>query len=435
MVAHIAAIEGRKVKTCDITAAYLNAMIKNAEVLMRLDPTIAGILAELYPEYQGYLNPDGTLVVKLRRALYGCVESAKLWYDLLRKTLKSMGFVRNRKDMCVFNLGTGDKQCTVCFHVDDLMITCTDGKTIDDVITRLQDEFKTITVHDGPKFSYLGMSIDFSESKKVKITMEKYINDVIKDTGTTKAASSPARDNLFEIDPDSPRLGKQDREYFHSNVARLLYLAKRVRPDILCAVSFMCTRVREPTEEDSEKLTRCLRYINNTKHLGIVLSDRDDVAGVIRVSSYIDASYGVHKDGKSHTGAVHSLGKGPISVRSNKQKIVTKSSTEAELVGASDEASHTLHYQEFLKEQGYDMGSAVVYQDNKSCMTLLEKGRSTSDRTRHIKIRYFWINHYIDTKEVKLEYLPTDQMIADILTKPLQGEQFRRLRKMLLNWE
>jgi hypothetical protein len=77
---------------------------------------------------------------------------------------------------------------------------------------------------------------------------------------------------------------------------------------------------------------------------------------------------------------------------------VTKSSTEAELVGASDQASHTLHYREFLKEQGYDVGSAVVYQDNKSCMTLLEKGRSTSDRTRHIKIRYFWINYCIESK-------------------------------------
>eukprot|EP00600_Ochromonadales_sp_CCMP1393_P016330 CAMPEP_0175022216 /NCGR_PEP_ID=MMETSP0005-20121125/15188_1 /TAXON_ID=420556 /ORGANISM="Ochromonas sp., Strain CCMP1393" /LENGTH=49 /DNA_ID= /DNA_START= /DNA_END= /DNA_ORIENTATION= len=49
--------------------------------------------------------------------------------------------------------------------------------------------------------------------------MEKYIDDVTEDTGTTEAASSPARDGLFDIDPQSPRLGKQDREYFHSNVA------------------------------------------------------------------------------------------------------------------------------------------------------------------------------------------------------------------------
>jgi hypothetical protein len=213
-----------------------------------------------------------------------------------------------------------------------------------------------------------------------------------------------------------------------------LYLAKRARPDILCAVSFLCTRVREPTEFDKEKLTRCLKYLNNTKTMGIVLSEGSD-KWIIRVASYIDASYGVHADGKSHSGAVHTLGAGPIAVRSNKQKLVTKSSTEAEMVAASDEMSHTLHYQEFLREQGYDVERAIVYQDNKSCMTLLEKGRSTSDRTRHIKIRHFWIHHYIETKEVALEYLPTDKMIADILTKPLQGEHFRRLRKLLLNWE
>jgi len=149
MIAHIAAVERRKVKCCDITGAYLNATLKNVEVLMKLDKTLSEILVELYPEYNAFLNGDGTIIVKLKRALYGCVESAKLWYNLLRKTLESIGFTANQMDPCVFNMGEGDEQCTVCFHVDDLMITCKNEATVDMVIEKLRQEFKTITVHDG----------------------------------------------------------------------------------------------------------------------------------------------------------------------------------------------------------------------------------------------------------------------------------------------
>ena len=87
----------------------------------------------------------------------------------------------------------------------------------------------------------------------------------------------------------------------------------------------------------------------------------------------------------------------------------------------------------FLVEQGYQIGPATVYQDNKSTIALAEKGRSTSDRTRHIHIRYYFIKDRIDSKDVRIEYMQTGLMLADLLTKPLQGELFRRLRNQLLN--
>ena len=80
------------------------------------------------------------------------------------------------------------------------------------------------------------------------------------------------------------------------------------------------------------------------------------------------------------------------------------------------------------------MPPVCAYQDNTSTVFMAEKGRSTSDRTRHINVRYFWIKDRIDTGELELKYLATKDMIADILTKPLQGELFRKLRALLLNW-
>ena len=213
-------------------------------------------------------------------------------------------------------------------------------------------------------------------------------------------------------------------------MARLLYLAKRVRPDLLVTVSFLTTRVQCSTEEDLGKLDRCLRYLNSTSSLGIVL----DCSKGLGVSAWIDASYAVHFDMRSHTGAIVSLGKGPIAVLSSKQKINTKSSTEAELVGLSDATSAVIWQRDFLIEQGYCVDAAIVYQDNLSTIALAERGAAASQRSKHIATRYFWVKDRISVGEIKLEYLPTSQMLADVLTKPLQGELFRKLRDELLNW-
>lgn len=80
------------------------------------------------------------------------------------------------------------------------------------------------------------------------------------------------------------------------------------------------------------------------------------------------------------------------------------------------------------------MPPAVVYQDNKSTINLATKGKSTSDRTRHVNIRYFWIKDRIASGEAIIEHLPTNDMVSDILTKPLQGKKFLELREKLLNW-
>ena len=102
-----------------------------------------------------------------------------------------------------------------------------------------------------------------------------------------------------------------------------------------------------------------------------------------------------------------------------KQKIVTRSSTESELVGISDALSQVLWTREYLLQAGLAIGPAIVYQDNQSDIFFATKSRSTSERSRHIKIRFFFVAHYIATNEIKIEYMPTGQMIADVLTKPL----------------
>jgi hypothetical protein len=112
----------------------------------------------------------------------------------------------------------------------------------------------------------------------------------------------------------------------------------------------------------------------------------------------------------------------------------TRSSTEAELVGVDDMMAKVLWTQYFLKAQGYDVGPAVVAQDNKSSILLETNGmKSSTKRTRHINVRYYFVTDRINKGDMIVEYCPTADMISDVLTKPLQGSPFRKLRALLLN--
>jgi KUP system potassium uptake protein len=153
-----------------------------------------------------------------------------------------------------------------------------------------------------------------------------------------------------------------------------------------------------------------------------------------RLEWWIDTSFAVHPDMWSHTGVAMSMGKGcPIS-SSTRQKINTKSSTEAELVGVDDGMPFITWARNFLKHQGVAVNDNVVYQDNQSAILLEKNGRASSGRqTRHINIRYFFVTDRVKNGELRIEYCPTDEMLADFFTKPLQGSLFHRLRAQIMN--
>jgi hypothetical protein len=373
--------------------------------------------------------------VQLDKALYGCVESARLFYEHLKSTLTELDYSVNPLDPCVFTKPCADGgQTTVCFHVDDGLATSPDAAELKKLVKKLRDVYQDLKVTEGVRHEYLGMLLDFSEPGQCEATMRKYIADIIEEFGVTGLARTPAGIDLFDIDVNSVALPTDLKDRFHRATAQCLYLATHVRPDILVAVSFLTTRVQAPTQQDLKKLIRLLRYLNHTQDLGLVLGG--DSEGNFHLAAYVDASFGVHADGKSHTGMFITLGRGLILAKSVKQKIVTKSSCEAELVGLSDISSLLAWQQEWMSVMGYSEQAypGVLYEDNMSAMSLARNGRSNSDRTKHIKLRYFFIKQYLDSGEFVLKHCTTDRMIADILTKPLQGDHFESLRSILLGY-
>ena len=119
--------------------------------------------------------------------------------------------------------------------------------------------------------------------------------------------ATPAAAHLFDTEEDNPALlSEEDATLFHHIVAKLLYLSKRARPDIQLAVAFLFTRVHEPDTDDYKKLVRLTKYIEATIGLPLILS----IDGSGSIGWYVDAAFAVHKDMKSHTGGIMTMGQG-----------------------------------------------------------------------------------------------------------------------------
>jgi hypothetical protein len=188
--------------------------------------------------------------------------------------------------------------------------------------------------------------------------------------------------------------------------------------------------VKGPDVDDYKKLNRVMQYLRGTNDLYLTL----EADNLHILKWWVDGSFAVHPDMKSHTGATMSLGKGSVYSTSVRQKLNTKSSTEAELVAVDDVMPQVMWTRYFLEAQGYGVSDCTIFQDNQSAMLLEKNGRkSSSKRTRHIKIIYCFGTDRIKRGEVKVEYCPTDDMLGDPFTKPLQGKKFRGFRNHIPN--
>jgi hypothetical protein len=308
-------------------------------------------------------------------------------------------------------------------------MSCVSERALEEVVTALTGKYMELTVNRTSVHEYLGMVLDFSKSGSVAVKMDRYIDSILRESDIDSSASSatPATNLLFKIS-ESPLLVGDQAKDFHSCVMKLMFLAKRARPDILTSVVFLATRVLAPTVEDSKKLKRVLSYLNGTKNLSLNIT----IDSLLMLYAFIDASFAVHDDMKSHSGIVITMGGGALFVKSMKQKMNSKSSTEAELIALADLLSQVIWTRNLMEAMGYTMEPAEVLQDNLSTIAMIKNGSPQSSRTRHINIRFFFAKDHVERGEIKIVHCPSEDMLADFFTKPLQGELFKKLRAQLM---
>ena len=224
-------------------------------------------------------------------------------------------------------------------------MTCKSGAETVLFFAFLRTQFPVITVNEGYLLSYLGMMFDFRGEDAVYVTIQKIVDDVLEGCGVDKCCATPTTDNLFVV-REAPKVSAKEAIWCRSYVAKVLYIAKRFKPECLTVVSFLTSRVVVYDVDDLGKVRRLLGYIRKIRTAGVCFRIGSDM--IIRV--YVDAAYGVHHihDGKSHSRAYTVLGAGRH--LEAKQKNVTKSSTETELVVAlSDHTSRGINLKKFLR--------------------------------------------------------------------------------------
>jgi hypothetical protein len=411
----------------DVKGAFIQTEMTGTPVYIKCAGKLKNVILRTYPKLADYVSKDGVLHCKLLKALYGCVQASKLWYLKLSQFLEREGYQKCEVDPCIFRRVEGEMVHLLIIYVDDVLIVAP-KKEID----RLQDsfikEFKWVTLETGSVHSYLGMQLEFTRGC-VKVDMRSYLDGVLGGFSGLKSYQGPAGSGLFDVASDAEKLGVNDVRRFHTVVAKLLYLSKRARPDIIATVSFLCTRVKEPTTQDRQKLFHLLGYLQRTKERVLKLRPR----GIFRLEAYIDASFALHTDGKSHTGVVILLGGVGVFFASRKQKCVSKSPTEAELVALSDNVGFVELFHEFVSfVLNCKIGTPTVYQDNTSVISLVTIGGGVM-RTKHLRTRMYLVMEALKENRVRVKYVHTSEMFADGLTKVLDGADFDSFANKALN--
>ena len=211
----------------------------------------------------------------------------------------------------------------------------------------------------------------------------------------------------------------------------LFYVAKRTRAEILFPVSYLATFSSKPEQSHYDKGIIVFRYLFRTINYRLVHGCK----GRSRLNAFIDASYAIHNDAKSHTGGLIFDDRNLIDASSTKHQHMNKSSTDAEVSGVHNRVNTLESLRNLLIDLTGIEDPIIAYQDNKSAMHLMNEGTSVSNKANYMKVRYFYVKEKVDEKILYFQYKSTIEMIADLLTKLLFGEKFSKFVSYIYNDE
>ena len=426
----IASKEGRQLHVGDIPSAYLQAEHKPADgkpVYIIADKHTSALIAHAHPEYHDYIMPNGTMILKVKKAMYGLVESAWLWYKELEKHLTSIGYRVSPSDRALFHKRVMKKGVCIAsniasIHVDDIASAASpnpEGKALErEFWDSMESKWPGIKRQSGPHYRHLSWNI-YQDPTTMKISKSQrdYISDVVKISGVEKEFSLPSRSNLLETTTNSELLPEHAISTFRSMLQKVAY-AREGRPDIDFTVSYLQTKQNCPTKQDWDDLSHLLGYLKRFPEKTINYNPKD-----LQLRGFSDASYNITTDARSHYGYVVTLGNCLIASKGGRIKTVVRSSTEAEISAVNELISDLLWCRDILEDLGYTQDKISIYEDNKSCITMLQQEpRNFHTKSRHVRVKWAFFREEYEKKTVKLRFCPTERMVADLLTKPLGGK-------------
>lgn len=390
----------------DIKAAYLNA---------ELDTDIYVTIPQGDPNFgRGYW--------KLNKALYGLRQSGRQWNLTITNFLIKNGYTQLISEKCIFKKIKNNKLiCIIGLYVDDMVITGEEDE-IKDIIDIIKNNFKISKAE--PANYILGIKIE-KLNNKYFISQKGFIEKMLKvyNIKYTRKTNTPCvGDNLIKENNKPFNITS-----YKSAIGSLIYLAKCTRPDITFAVGKAARNSEHPTITDWNKVTQIFKYLNTTKDYKICYDGKGEIIG------YTDSDYaGDIKDRKSTSGNIILMGNNPICWASKKQSIVATSTAEAEYVSTSECIKKILWIRNILQELLKFNKPIKIYTDNLASLRNIENDE-INPKLRHLAVKYFFDKDNIEKGKVKLYYIDTTRMLADILTKHVNGTKMTNFTNIVFS--
>jgi hypothetical protein len=364
-------------------------------------------------------------VYKLHKALYGLKQAPRAWFNRIESHFMKEGFQKCPNEQTLFiKRSTGGNILIVSIYVDDLIYTGDDKVMMFEFKKSMMQAFDMTDL--GKMRFFLGIEI-LQKSEGIFVCQQKYATDILKKF--TMSESKPVNSPIVpgsKIHRDVNGAAVDDT-YFKQIVGSLMYLTA-TRPDIMFSVSLISRYMSKPTELHLQAAKRILRYLKGTVSYGIFYKK----GGEEELLAFTDSDYaGDEEDSKSTSGYVFLLSSGAVSWMSKKQPIVALSTTEAEFVAAAASACQAVWMRRVLRNLSHDQeGSTSIMCDNSSTIKL-SKNPVMHGRSKHIRVRFHFLRDLAKDGEVELVYCPTQEQVADLMTKALKLEAFQKLRKKM----
>lgn len=417
----VASINGWEIHQMDAVTAFLNGNLED----------------ETYVEQpNGYVRTgDEGKVWQLKKSLYGLKQSPKIWQDDIKNFLISIGFNQCEVNHCTYIRSNPEDGLftAVYVHVDDLAIMGND-------ILKFKTEISSNWEMDNLAIASTVVGIEIKRANKFKYNMnqQRFTETILAQFKVTniKPASTPlppGQKLLHATNEEVEKFRKSNLPY-QSAVGSIMYLAQCTRPDLCHAVGLLSQHLERPLFMHWESVLHVFRYLANSKDLGLSFDGNQSKSVEGNESfhlpiSHVDADWAGDKNSRRlTTGYVFTLAGGAISWRSRLQPTVALSSTEAKYWAVTEAGQELMWLRTMmLKFRFEDANPTVLFSDNQGAIHLTSKSIFHS-RTKHIEVKYHWIREVVEKKELALEYCPSELMVADLLTKPLEKGKFIKLR-------
>jgi hypothetical protein len=391
------------------------------------------ISEDIYLEIPEGMNEvdKSEFVLKLNRSLYGLKQAPKTWNNLLNDFLMSIGLERSEMDQCLYFGRINGSVIYLVVYVDDILFSSPNVETINFMKNKLAERFK-IKQLSGVN-SFLGINIDYDKDNgRLKMNQTKLIEKIVnrfnvQDCATVK---TPIEKNLsLSSNKDNTKVTSKP---YKPLLGCLMYVMLATRPDLCFSVSYFGQFQNCPTDEHYNYLNRVLKYLKSSASLDLIYQRNESICNNI-AEIFCDADWAnCVETRRSVSGSCFLLYNNPILWKSRKQTLITLSSTESEFISLCETVTDVLWLRNLMLELGLGLQlSIVIREDNQSTIKLIKRNMWIAKRSKHIDVKYKFVKENFENGIIDIQYVPTEEQVADIFTKSLDRIKFGRLVKLL----